>query len=670
MQPMQQLQQPMPNMATPLGMPPLGLGVPHTGGYPPLPGSLPPLPGSVLPPLPGGLPPPQNLMLAQFPGAQPQRQMGTGPHPTFGMTAGTLNPALAPQQQFGGAPQAMGNNTNPTLAALLSNIGQTQGHPSAESAANAAAAAHAEAALKQHSLQQAHQAHQQAQQQAQQQAAQQAQLQADRARQHEDEKHRNRRGETKEQVESREKLAEAEKMKCHLHKKPKDNCKFCKKYQELVASAQKKGSDAADDRGREGRRRHGRKPDRAISEDRDNDNRRGPLELANQKTFGFSGLLQMHVVECAHFKSLLTLETFEQLADETYQFANSVEPYMANSGTLPSALFCCLYRFFTLGLDHRQLRRLIDSQESPYIRCCGLLYVRFGLPHDQILSWLSEYVLDDEEFKPSPDSEWRTSIGEYVEGLLSQDKYYNTVLPRLPMVTKRHVEEKLAPLGQNRKRMKQNKGIIDTFREGGTKVECSIGGEWLYGTLIELEEDVPTRPKVRVRLEDGSEEYVHLGKVILGDSRGGRARSGSRGRRGVGGYGRSRSRSPRVDWSRDKGRSDKELVEEMRSREREKAVCSTGKDYARKPVGYKAACALPREQGAASYRLMEEETFVPMNRQKRARTPSPEQENHRPSAEHQARMQQLFEKYGNAKGSTEERRHDDGVDRPDVMRLG
>jgi len=481
-----------------------------------------------------------------------------------------------------------------------------------------------------------------------------------------DDRQRPRRGESREQVENRERLAQAEKMKCHLHKKVKPGCKFCQKHQDLVTDVQKRASEAEEAKSRD-RGRRGRKPDRAISEDRDADSRRGPVELASAKTYGFSGLLQTHIVECAHFKSLLTLETFEQLMDETYQFANSVEPYMANSNTLPSALFCCLYRFFTLGLDSRQLRRLIESQESPYIRCLGLLYVRFGLPHDHLLGWLTEYLLDDEEFKPSPDSDWRTTVGEYVENLLREDKYYTTVLPRLPMVTKRQVEEKLAPLPQNRKRMKANKEIIDTFKDPGTKVECNISGEWIRGTLIELEEDVPTRPKIRARLDDGSEEYVHLGKVILAGG-GQRGRSRSRGRRA----GRSRSRSPHVDWCRDKGRSDKDLIDEMRSREREKAVCSTGKDYARKPVGYKAACALPREQGAASYRLMEEETFVPMSRQKRPRTPSPESQHYgrRPSAEHQARMQQLFEKYSTSKSSAEDRRQDDGVDRPDMLRLG
>merc|ERR1719440_1917130 len=127
-----------------------------------------------------------------------------------------------------------------------------------------------------------------------------------------------------------------------------------------------------------------------------------------------------------------------------------------------------------------------------------------------------------------------------------------------------------------------------------------------------------------------------------------------------------------MDWSRNKGRSDKELVDELRSREREKAVCSSGKEYARKPVGYKAACALPREQGTASTRLMEEETFVPM-KQGRRRSPSPlgkEQEFRKaPSAEHQARMQALFEKYGMGKTDQSSASNRD-VDTPDVMRLG
>mmetsp|Transcript_69481 Transcript_69481/g.186370 ORF Transcript_69481/g.186370 Transcript_69481/m.186370 type:complete len:353 (-) Transcript_69481:57-1115(-) len=352
------------------------------------------------------------------------------------------------------------------------------------------------------------------------------------------------------------------------------------------------------------------------------------------------------------------------MVEEMHNFVDGIEPYNQNSSTIPSALFCCLYRVFTMGIDGRQLRKLIDAPDNPYVRCVGFLFIRFGMHPDQLWPWLGEFTLDDQELRPAKDSEWRTTVGEFVEGLLSQDKYYSTPLPRLPMSTKRTLEAKLAPIPQCRKRNKCNLDILDAYREEGVKVEANPHGDWVPGTVVELIEDAPSRLRVVVRLADGTEETVSLGKVILADRR-------YDGYVGKPRRDRSRSRT-RTDWARQKGRSDKELVEEMRRMDRDKAVCSSGKEYARKPVGYKAACALPREQGAASHRLMEEETFVPM-KQVRRRSPSPgrqEQEFRKaPSAEHQARMQQLFEKYGMAKGADSASSRGD-IDQPDVMRLG
>jgi len=318
-----------------------------------------------------------------------------------------------------------------------------------------------------------------------------------------------------------------------------------------------------------------------------------------------------------------------------------------------------------MGVDTRQTRRLIDTTDNPYVRCAGFLFIRFGLPSEQLWPWLGEYVLDDEELRPAKDSEWFTTIGEFVEGLLSQDKYYSTVLPRLPMSTKRQLEAKLAPIVQYRKRTKANLDLLDVYRLENIKVEANSNGDWISGTTLELIDDAPSRLKVRVKLEDSSEEVVHLGKVILTDKRyAGYAGAATK-------RTRSRSRS-KTDWARDKGRKDKELVDELRMKDRDKAVCSSGKEYARKPLGYKASCALPREQGTASTRLMEEETFVPM-KQGRRRSPSPaakEQEFRKaPSQEHQQRMQQLFEKYGMSKTAEASGAKKD-VDTPDVMRLG
>jgi len=449
---------------------------------------------------------------------------------------------------------------------------------------------------------------------------------------------------------------EAERLRCHLHTKPNNKCKFCKRYQEFMREKEANSTSKEVSSHKVGR----------GSGDADRDKMRGPLEIANAKTFGFSPLLQTHIVESAHFKALLTLESLDQLVEEMCQFADSIEPYVTNSSTTPSALFCCLYKLFTMGCDRRQLGRLVDNTDNAYVRCAGFLFIRFGLQPDQLWPLLGEYILDDEVLRPQKESDWHTSIGEFVEGLLTKDKYYNVVLPRLPRSTRINLENKLAGVAQFRKRAKANLDLLEVYREEGVRVEANVDGGWRPCFTMELFEDVISRLKVLVRMDDDTEETVHLGKVILTDRR----YNGYVGKP-HGGRERSRSRD-RVDWSRSKGRSDRELVDEMRKLDRDRAVCNSGKEYARKPLGYKASCALPREQGAASHRLMEEETFVPM-KQSRRRSPSPslQQQEFRkaPSAEHQARMQHVFEKYGIQKNAESANNRAD-IDTPDVMRLG
>lgn len=104
--------------------------------------------------------------------------------------------------------------------------------------------------------------------------------------------------------------AETERRRCHLHSKPKKGCKFCQKYQEFLDSA--KEEKAAE---REKFLSNIKKKDGPTDEDildpaKDKDR---PLELVNTKTYGFTPLLQSHIVESAHFKTLMNMESFEQV---------------------------------------------------------------------------------------------------------------------------------------------------------------------------------------------------------------------------------------------------------------------------------------------------------------------------------------------------------------------
>lgn len=445
-----------------------------------------------------------------------------------------------------------------------------------------------------------------------------------------------------------------EKVQCHLHTKPKKTCKFCQRLLQSQAGAviEPNGLVKVVDR-------------RVMPEAVDQD----PLKQVNANTFGITPILQSHILGSAHYKEALTLETFEQVVAEMREYGDSVEPYLPNSNTTPSALFCCLYRLVTLGINAHQLLHLIEINNSPRVRCVGILYVRFGLPPAQLWPWLGEYTLDDEVFMTSTSSQEQTTIGQFVESLLLEDRYYSIVLPRLPMNVKRQLQANIAPVSQYRRRAQANLDLSDVYRDGGIAVEICKDGKWLQGTVQTLLEDKPSRPKVLVKLADDETEVdVHLGKVILLDRRHARStRGGGRSHR------RSRSRSPgKVDWARERGRPDQELIDELRCKDRERATTS-GKDYARRPLGYKASCAMPQEMGAASTKLVEEDTFVSDRgaaSRARGRSPSPQDPAQRPqSAERRAQMQQLFEKYGMAKPTEAQAQRDD-LEGPAFMRLG
>lgn len=393
-------------------------------------------------------------------------------------------------------------------------------------------------------------------------------------------------------------------------------------------------------------------------------------------------MLRDQILKSSYFKSLLNIGSIEALIEEIDKFADGIDVYQVGSPTSPSVFFCCAYRVFTLEPSEDELRNVVDHLESALVRCVGFIYMRFSLRPDRLWDLFEEYILDDMELQIGKGrDEVKMTIGEYVESLLMKDKYFGTPMPRVPVVLKRKLEEHIAPILQYRKRTQANRGSLALLREEATMVEVCRNGVWQRAQVIELAEGRrfhPARPKLRVRLLDAdsgdrSEVFVHIGCVILSnpdpsDRRSSRSRS--RGRR------RSSS-SP--DWLRWKGKSDEEMVRDLREKYKDEAVCSSGKDYARKPVGFEISLALKREQGSQESRMNEEDSLA-MRQASRKRVAQDDDVEEREKqkrrkiqeeGERQKKLTQIFEKYGGggqagSHGATRSR----DMEGPDVMRLG
>merc|ERR1711972_1029920 len=209
--------------------------------------------------------------------------------------------------------------------------------------------------------------------------------------------------------------------------------------------------------------------------------------------------------------------------DEMSKYVDTLDVYNSGSNVSPSCFICHVYRLYTLtnAEDLDEIMFLLNHPKSAVARCAGFLYMRFVMPPSQLWDLMEEYIFDAMEMEHSLDGNksQKSIIGQYVEALLSKDKYFNTPLPRIPARVRQQIDRELAPLHQYRKRMEAN---LRAFPSRGMAtftmpVEVCIDGSWVPGVAKEFCGRAVVRRKVHVVLDDETDVMVHLGKVVLRD---------------------------------------------------------------------------------------------------------------------------------------------------------
>ncbi|ORM39992.1 Pre-mRNA-splicing factor 38B [Babesia sp. Xinjiang] len=345
--------------------------------------------------------------------------------------------------------------------------------------------------------------------------------------------------------------------RCHMHKKPDLNCKFCRKYKSAVHELSRLTSQINNQEPVE-------KPDQ--------------LPMTNSSTYNLNTVLLTNILNSDYYKSLSTMTSHLDVISELAQYADHAEPYCSTATRAPSTLFCCLHKLFTLRLTEKQMEDLVDCTKSPYPRCCGFLYLRFVLPSDQLWVWFEPYLMDDESFVVSVNPTRKTTIGEFCERLLVADKYFNTVLPRLPVRFKNRYGPHLCSMSEHRRRRVRNLENIDDFVPDKTAY-AFIHGEWVEGKIESVAMDYPT---VTLIMSDGEKESVDIGYVSLtkiGQSDSKRHRESDF---------RGSSRSKASESPKEFKNSKDALLREFKRRESERAL-AVGKDYAKRPTSFKTS---------------------------------------------------------------------------------
>eukprot|EP00929_Paragymnodinium_shiwhaense_P008275 TRINITY_DN112223_c0_g1_i1.p1 TRINITY_DN112223_c0_g1~~TRINITY_DN112223_c0_g1_i1.p1 ORF type:complete len:568 (-),score=132.16 TRINITY_DN112223_c0_g1_i1:215-1918(-) len=447
--------------------------------------------------------------------------------------------------------------------------------------------------------------------------------------------------------------AEDKKPRCFLHKKPNPKCKKCQAALQAKAAAEEKKEEKKEDAA----------TGAESSEKRER--QRTPFNLAN--------MLKDQVLKSTYYKSLLDIKTMDNLVQEIVEYPDTLDLYNQSNRSEPSCFICQVTRIATLvqqGDQDDQLYRVTENKYSAQVRCCGLLYLRYVTAPIDLVEVFDDYLLDDMPVRWKENGmDVDSTIGEYVESLLVKEKYFDTPLPRIPVKIRQNLEEKLAPYSQYRKRMAANRNAIRSDNVADMFVEVNVDGRWVPGQARSLIHG--TRAKVQVSLEGGHEVRAPLGKVVIsgpgGESDGERERDSRSPDRGGG---RSRKEP---NWSRYKGKSDSEMVEDMRARLKDNAVCH-GKTYAKRPLTWDAS--MSSTAFAPPVVLEDARQEGPSSRRRRTMPDQPVEDEvtlrrrREEEDERQKRMQTIFQKYGASSSAGYAAKKTKEVDEPDVLRLG
>ncbi|ORZ22417.1 PRP38 family-domain-containing protein [Absidia repens] len=171
----------------------------------------------------------------------------------------------------------------------------------------------------------------------------------------------------------------------------------------------------------------------------------------NAETMNMNPIIYQNILESRYFQGLYEKTTYHEVINEVYNQVTNIAPFV--TGTTPSTAFCCLYKLWTMRLTVKQLENMIDHKDSPYIRAVGFLYLRYVCAPAQLWDWLGYYLDEEQEVNvasgPKPQL---MTIGELCRMLLTEQKYYGTMLPRIPVPIARDLEQKLADYDREKAR--------------------------------------------------------------------------------------------------------------------------------------------------------------------------------------------------------------------------
>lgn len=431
-------------------------------------------------------------------------------------------------------------------------------------------------------------------------------------------------------------LEEEEVPKCHLHRKVNKACRFCKKHsaflEKQTASKEKAKQEVLNKIQAESE---------AAAAKVDH-NQRILLPQISQ----FPHELRVRILSHRIYEVTISDYGLTDCKEKLFESEScEIDTPREDMSFVPSSWIMCLYRMMIIRPSEGEFHTLL-KHESIWVRCAAYLIVRVGMNQDRYWELLSAGLMDDTEFKPFPKRDPRAyTMGEYVQKLLSEDRYCDETLPRISMGLRKTLNERLVLYGQFRERYQANLEVLDRYESPGVEVEVckELDGEWVSAKTLGAKNFSQRCVTMPVKFDDGTEQNVSIGMMITVDPD-----------------------ADQADLTKSRGRSNKELLEKYRQEQKKGAVM--GQNQASRKDQHTPLPNTfigPGKSGKRKKTKEEEEEDEEVNAFQEAKK-------RRETQEREREISQIMQKYCAAAAPSSKMGSSSAgdVDEPDHMRLG
>jgi hypothetical protein len=107
----------------------------------------------------------------------------------------------------------------------------------------------------------------------------------------------------------------------------------------------------------------------------------------SEHNFNMNTLLHSNIMESEYFRALYQLKTYHEVIDEIYRSVQHVEAWQVGTSRIPSTCFCLLLKFMLMKLTLKQMKGLLECEDSAYVRAIGFMYLRYTCPPKDLWKW-------------------------------------------------------------------------------------------------------------------------------------------------------------------------------------------------------------------------------------------------------------------------------------------